>query len=103
MDCKLTIAGMFHHSECASSCTSYNPFGTWYDCALKGLHLVQPFLREIDEVFSESGKVTVRRGRCCKGPGAGVVAGSGLLDAIPDEQESWRGAVYMRAVDLASG
>ena len=41
----LTIAGMFHHSEYAASCTSCSPFGTWYGCALKGLHRDQPFFK----------------------------------------------------------
>jgi hypothetical protein len=46
----LTIAGMFHHSGYAVSCTSCIPFGTWYGCVLMGLHRVRPFFKRIDEV-----------------------------------------------------
>lgn len=53
---ELTIAGMFHHSEYAFSCTSCIPFGTWYGCASKGHHLDQPFGKMAMKMFSESGK-----------------------------------------------
>jgi hypothetical protein len=55
----LTIAGMSHHSGYAFSCTSCIPFGIWYGCALKGLHLVQPFLQKVNGVFK-------REWECCR-------------------------------------
>lgn len=57
----VTIAGMFHHSEYASSCTSCNPFGIWYGCALKDRHRDQPF-----DLFERGGE-----GRGFKSSGEG--------------------------------
>lgn len=39
---KPTIVGKSHHTGCVSSCKSCSPFGTWCDCASRGLRLVQP-------------------------------------------------------------
>jgi hypothetical protein len=43
----LTIAGMFHHSECVVSCTSCNLCETWCGCAWKDLHLGQPLYQMV--------------------------------------------------------
>jgi hypothetical protein len=52
----LTIAGMSHHSEYASSCTSCILCETWCGCASKDLLLGQPF-RQVVKV--ECGRANV--------------------------------------------
>lgn len=43
----LTIAEMSRHSGCASSCKFCILSLTWYGCALRDLHLGQPFRRVV--------------------------------------------------------